>query len=123
MRMNTRAKGAQKEEQVCACLRSEGVKIVARNFRSKQGEIDIVGYDGPYLVFFEVKYRSGGSRGSAAEAVGTAKQKKICRVADYYRLIHHCAEDTPLRFDVVAVDGDRLQWIKDAFPYRMPPGY
>ncbi len=117
MRMNTRETGAQKEEQVCACLRSKGVRIVARNFRNRHGEIDIVGYDGPYLVFFEVKYRSGKSRGAAAEAVGAAKQKKICRVADYYRYIHNCVEDTPLRFDVVAVDGENMQWIKNAFDY------
>lgn len=115
--MNTRATGAQKEEQVCAYLLSQGVKIAERNFRNRQGEIDIVGYDGTYLVFFEVKYRSGKSRGSAAEAVGIAKQKKICRVADYYRYLHRCAEDTPIRFDVVAVDGDTLRWIKNAFEY------
>lgn len=117
MRMNTREKGAQKEEQVCARLRSEGVNIVERNFRNRQGEIDIIGYDGCYLVFFEVKYRSGKNRGSAAEAVGFAKQRKICRVADYYRMIHHCSEDTPIRFDVVAVDREEMRWIKDAFSY------
>lgn len=115
--MNKREKGAQKEEQVCACLLSEGVNIVERNFRNRQGEIDIIGYDGEYLVFFEVKYRSGKSKGSAAEAVGFAKQRKICRVADYYRVIHRCTEDTPIRFDVVAVDGERMKWIKDAFDY------
>lgn len=116
--MNTRAAGAQKEEQVCAYLLSQGVNIVERNFRNRQGEIDIVGYDGPYLVFFEVKYRAGKGKGSAAEAVGTVKQKKICRVADYYRYLHHCAEDTPIRFDVVAVDGVALHWIKNAFDYQ-----
>lgn len=115
--MNTRAAGAQKEEQVCAYLFSQGVRIVERNFRNRQGEIDIVGYDGPYLVFFEVKYRSGRSKGSAAEAVGIVKQRKICRVADYYRYLHQCTEDTPVRFDVVTVDGDALRWIKDAFEY------
>ena len=65
--MNKREKGAQKEEQVCACLLSRGVKIVERNFRNRQGEIDVIGYDGGYLVFFEVKYRSGKSRGSAGK--------------------------------------------------------
>lgn len=117
MRMNKREKGAQKEDQVCARLFSEGVKIVERNFRNRQGEIDIIGYDREYLVFFEVKYRSGNSKGSAAEAVGYAKQRKICRVADYYRALHHCPEDTPIRFDVVAVDGEQVNWIKDAFDY------
>lgn len=115
--MNTREKGAQKEQQVCACLLSEGVEILERNFRSRQGEIDIIGRDGEYLVFFEVKYRAKDSRGSAAQAVGSAKQRKICQVADYYRMIHHCTEDTPIRFDVVAVDGERMQWIKNAFEY------
>lgn len=115
--MNTKEKGAQKEEEVCAYLRARGVKIAERNFRNRQGEIDIIGYDGDYLVFFEVKFRAGKSRGSAAEAVGPAKQKKICRVADYYRVLHHCAEDTPLRFDVVAVDGEDVVWIKNAFDY------
>lgn len=115
--MNTREKGAQKEQQVCAYLLSEGVEILERNFRVRQGEIDVIGRDGEYLVFFEVKYRAGASRGSAAEAVGSTKQKKICRVADYYRLHHQCAEDTPIRFDVVAVDGESLHWIKNAFDY------
>ena len=115
--MNTRKQGAQKEEQVCACLLSKGVKIMERNFRNRQGEIDIIGYDGGYLVFLEVKYRSGKSRGSAAEAVGSAQQRKICRVADCYRVIHRCPEDTPIRFDVVAVDGEEMNWIKDAFSY------
>ena len=117
--MNKREKGAQKEEQVCACLLSKGVKIQERNFRCKQGEIDIIGYDGDYLVFFEVKYRGSRSAGSAAEAVGFAKQRRICRVADYYRMIHHCKEDTPIRFDVVAIDGENFHWIKNAF-YYMP---
>ncbi len=116
-KMNTREKGAQKEEQVCAYLLSKGVRIVEKNFRCRQGEIDIIGYDGAYLVFFEVKYRSSAGRGRAAEAVGPAKQRKICRVADYYRVIHHCSESTPIRFDVAAIDGGRFSWIKNAFYY------
>ena len=115
--MNTREKGAQKEQQVCAYLLSEGVEILERNFRARQGEIDVIGRDGSYLVFFEVKYRAGAGRGSAAEAVGSAKQRKICQVADYYRLRHQCSEDTPIRFDVVAIDGERLRWIKNAYDY------
>ena len=115
--MNKREKGAQKEEQVCAYLSSKGVKITERNFRCRQGEIDIIGYDGEYLVFFEVKYRSSRGMGSAAEAVGYTKQGKICRVADYYRMIHRFSDDTPVRFDVVAIDGEHLRWIKNAFYY------
>lgn len=116
--MNNRRVGEQKEEEVCAHLLSEGVHILERNFRCRQGEIDVIGYDGGYLVFFEVKYRKTPNKGNAAQAVGMAKQRKICRVADYYRFLHHCAEDTPVRFDVIAVDGKQLSWIQNAFDYR-----
>lgn len=116
--MNNRQKGAQKEQQVCAYLVSKGVQMKERNFRCRQGEVDLIGYDGEYLVFFEVKYRSGDGKGNAAEAVGLAKQKKICRVADYYRMLHHCMENTPIRFDVIAVEGGRITWIQNAFDYK-----
>lgn len=116
--MNNRRVGAQKEEEVCAHLLSEGVHILERNFRCRQGEIDVIGYDGGYLVFFEVKYRKTSNKGNAAQAVGMAKQRKICRVADYYRFLHHCTEDTPVRFDVIAVDGKQLSWIQNAFDYQ-----
>ncbi|MCD7726536.1 MAG: YraN family protein [Clostridiales bacterium] len=116
--MNKRQTGAQKEQQVCAYLIAKGVRVKEQNFRCRQGEIDLIGYDGEYLVFFEVKYRSGSSKGTAAEAVGLAKQKKICRVADYYRMLHHCPEDTPIRFDVVALESGRMKWLQNAFPYR-----
>lgn len=115
--MNNRQTGAQKEQQVCAYLILKGVHIKEQNFRCRQGEIDLIGYDGEYLVFFEVKYRSGKSKGSAAEAVGYSKQKRICKVADYYRMLHRLAEDTPIRFDVVAIEEERIQWIQNAFEY------
>lgn len=115
--MNKREIGAQKEEEVCARLLSGGIVILEKNFRCRQGEIDIIGCDGDILVFFEVKYRSGKRAGSAAEAVGYAKQRRISRVADYYRMLHHCAENTPIRFDVVAIDGTDVNWIKNAFYY------
>lgn len=115
--VNNRLLGAQKEEEVCARLLSAGVRIVERNFRCRQGEIDVIGYDRGYLVFFEVKFRSTQNKGNAAQAVGPAKQRKICRVADYYRYLHRCPEDTAIRFDVVAVDGEEINWIRDAFSY------
>lgn len=115
--MNTRKTGAKKEEEACRYLEQKGVRLIERNFRCRQGEIDIIGYDGAYLVFFEVKYRKGDSKGNAAEAVGPGKQKKICRVSDYYRMIHRHPADTPVRFDVVAIDGDRIEWFRNAFAY------
>ena len=66
----------------------------------------------------EVKYRSGDEKGNAAEAVTTAKQRTICRVADYYRYLHHYGEDTWVRYDVVAIQGEALHWIPNAFPHH-----
>ncbi len=115
--MNKREIGAQKEEEARKYLEQNGVCIKECNFRCRQGEIDLIGYDGAYLVFFEVKYRAGQGLGSAVEAVGITKQKKICKVSDYYRMLHECPGDTPIRFDVIAVDGDRIEWLQNAFPY------
>lgn len=115
--MNTREIGTRKEEDACAYLMQNGIRIVSRNFRCRQGEIDIIGYDKEYLVFFEVKYRGSDAKGSAAQAVGVGKQKKICRVADYYRMIHACPGDTPIRFDVIAIDNDKIEWFQNAFSY------
>ncbi len=55
--MNTRAVGTDGEEMACQYLAQNGVRIKERNFRCKQGEIDIIGFGGGNLVFIEVKYR------------------------------------------------------------------
>ena len=115
--MNRRKIGSVQEELACRYLMKQGVRLMERNFRCRQGEIDIIGYEKEYLVFFEVKYRKDDARGSAAEAVGFGKQRKICRVSDYYRMIHGYPSDTPVRFDVIAIDGDRIEWIRNAFEY------
>ncbi len=115
--LNRRKIGMEQEERACQHLTERGVRIRERNFRCRQGEIDIIGCEKEYLVFFEVKYRRDDSRGNAAEAVGFRKQRKICRVSDYYRMIHGCPSDTPVRFDVIAMDGGRIEWIRDAFSY------
>lgn len=117
--MNTRAVGTDKEETACQYLTQNGVRIKERNFRCRQGEIDAIGYEGEYLVFFEIKYRKGAAKGSAVEAVDYRKQKKICRVADYYRMMHECPDNLPIRFDVVAIDGNEITWIRNAFEYCM----
>ena len=114
---NTRKLGTEKEEAACGYLEQNGVRIAERNFRCRQGEIDIIGYDGEYLVFFEVKYRGSDAKGSASQAVGVKKQHKICRVSDYYRMIHRCPDNTPIRFDVIAIDKDKIEWLQNAFPY------
>lgn len=115
--MNTRQRGADKEQLATDYLKVQGMQIIERNFRCRQGEIDIIGYHNHYLVFVEVKYRSSDAMGSALEAVDGRKQRQICKVADYYRYIHKLGNNTMIRYDVMAIQGERIQWIQNAFPH------
>lgn len=106
------------EEAVTAYLMRSGVNILERNYRCSRGEIDIIGFHRGCLVFFEVKYRNDDRFGTALEAVGSAKQEKICRCADWYLWKHPAEGDVQIRFDVVAVCRKEIQWIQNAFEYR-----
>lgn len=81
------------------------------------GEVDLIGQDGKYLVFIEVKYRMDRGAGSAAEAVGRRKQRIISRVADFYLLKHCRNQETACRFDVMAFEGEKACWYQNAFEY------
>ncbi|MBR1471634.1 MAG: YraN family protein [Lachnospiraceae bacterium] len=117
MRENQRRKGAAGEAEAAEYLTAKGVQIVERNFRCKSGEVDLIGKDGAYLVFFEVKWRGAEQAGFAAEAVDHRKQRRICAVADYYLYQQGLGEELPVRFDVVALDGERTEWFQNAFDY------
>ena len=106
-KINKRQIGADKESFVCEWLEGRGYKIVERNFRCRNGEIDIVAREGGYLVFLEVKYRSHDMNGLPEEAVDVRKQRVISRVALYYLCRYGYGESTPVRFDVVAVFGEK----------------
>lgn len=121
--MNTRQTGSNYEQIATEYLEKRGIEILERNFRrGRNGEIDIIGRDGKYLVFVEVKYRSGTEKGSAVEAVTTAKQKMICSVADYYRYLHKYDDNTWIRYDVIAIQGEEIIWIPNAFPHHYRTG-
>ncbi|HJC25141.1 MAG TPA: YraN family protein [Candidatus Eisenbergiella merdavium] len=115
--MNRREIGTAYEEAAAVFLEGKGVRILEKNFRCREGEIDLIGRDGEYLVFFEVKYRKNADAGFPAEAVGIAKQKKICRAAKYYLYRKHWGESVPVRFDVIAVCAERMNWYQNAFDY------
>lgn len=115
--MNKRQIGAQQEVQAICYLEKHGVRIVTHNYRIKQGEIDIIGYHKGYLVFIEVKYRKDNRLGNPAEAVDFRKQKKICAVADYYRYTHGIGDYTAIRYDVIAICGEEIEWYQNAFAH------
>jgi len=111
--------GALGEDLALAFLKKKRFKILAKNYRCRYGEIDIIARDrGNALSFIEVKTRASGSHGPPQEAVNRKKQAQICRVAlefiQRYKLENH-----PARFDVVAVSllpaGHTIEHIENAF--------
>ena len=113
--MNKRQTGSRYEETAAAFLTSKGYRVLERNFRCRQGEIDLICRHGRYLVFAEVKYRSGLSMRSPAEAVDARKQERIRRAAAFYLYSHGMGGDVPCRFDVVGILGSDIELIQDAF--------
>jgi putative endonuclease len=95
--------GKSGEEWACAELVRRGYAIVARRYRSRYGEIDIVARDEETVVFVEVKARSGPAFGGGGEAVTGWKQRRIAQMAVDY-LARHGLHERPCRFDVVVVD-------------------
>ncbi len=98
------ALGAYGENLACEYLEKNKYKIIERNFRCKQGEIDIIAKDTNKneLVFFEVKTRSSFNFGRPAQAVNYYKQNHILSVAKYY-IYKHSIKNTFLRFDVIEI--------------------
>ena len=88
--MNKRKTGAVYEQKAAEYLEKAGCRILEMNYRCRAGEIDIVARDGRYVVFCEVKYRSG-------------------------YLAEHRLQDVPCRFDVIGIEGGEITHIKDAF--------
>lgn len=95
-------------------LKTHGLKLLARNWRCRFGEIDLIMQDAATLVFIEVRLRSHSDFGGAAASVTPAKQKKLLAAARQY--LSALKTLPPCRFDVIALDSDAApQWIRNAF--------
>lgn len=115
--MNKRKTGADYEKKAEEWLVGLGYQIMEHNFRCRQGEIDLIALDGDYLVFVEVKYRSSRLAGHPAEAVDVRKQRRISQTALYYCYQKRIPQTQPCRFDVVAILGEQVEHIKNAFEF------
>jgi putative endonuclease len=112
--------GDAAEEAACAHLAQHGARVLARNVRYREGELDIVAQQGGTLLFVEVRLRADARFGGAAASVDGLKRKRLLRAAQ-----HHLqrtfgdrgpAAWPPCRFDVITVDGAGVtEWIQDAF--------
>lgn len=121
---NTRNIGSAYETLAEQFLLDQGHLIKDKNFRLKDSEIDIISLEPQednifgikeYLVFTEVKFRKDSLHGDPFEAVNCLKQKKIISCAKYYLYSHKYPVDFPVRFDVISICGDSINWIKNAF--------
>ncbi len=121
--MANRELGAAGEGAACVFLKRKGYRIIDRNYRCPQGELDIVASKGGRLVFCEVKARSGGEFEEALSAVDAKRRGRMARAAS-----HYLAEKGPARkdcrFDVIALLKDGYEWkivhVEDAFEIGEP---
>jgi len=99
------------EDRALAHLSAAGLVLVERNFLCKAGEIDLIMRHGAHLVFVEVRRRAGSRYGGAAASVTPAKQRRLIHAAQFY--LQRYRSLPPCRFDLVAIDGEKLSWIQN----------
>ena len=109
------ARGAMAEALCAQFLQRAGLRILARNWRCRHGEIDLVAQEGETLVFAEVRLRSDARFGGAAESITAAKRGRIVAASRWYLAGRR---ESPCRFDVLlldGLDGRRIRWLRNAF--------
>ncbi len=112
--------GSEAEDRALQYLQRQGLRLVERNYRvaagpgARGGEVDLIlrEPDGT-LVFVEVRARAGLSHGGAAASVTRSKQRRLIYAAQHYLL--NIATPPPCRFDVLAIDGEAIEWLQAAF--------
>ena len=107
------ASGGEAETAATRLLERHGLEIVARNFRTRLGEIDLVARDGAVLVFVEVRLRSSARFGGAAASIGPRKRARIEAAAREF--LARLRREPPCRFDVITFDDGAPRWLKGAF--------
>ena len=114
------AAGSAAEQQALDHLLAQGLSLLARNWRCKRGELDLVMLDGDTVVFVEVRYRKNTQWGGALDSIDERKRQKLIFAAQYFLQRESRWANSPCRFDVVAIESTPsgkadLNWLKDAF--------
>jgi putative endonuclease len=104
--------GAAAEDDALEYLQRQGLSLVERNFRCKGGEIDLIMRDRQALVFVEVRKRADARHGGAAASVTARKQARLIIAAQVF--LQRYRDLPACRFDVIAIDGKELNWMKNA---------
>ena len=108
--------GRRAENTAFRYLLDQGLRPVARNFRRRGGEIDIIMLDGDVLVFVEVRYRRSAAFAAPGLTVDARKQRKLIRTAALFASTQRHLATREMRFDVIAIEESKpVCWIRDAF--------
>ena len=113
--MTSKAQGSRAEDFAAAWLERRGLRVIARNWHCRFGELDLVLREGATIVIAEVRQRSSLRYGGAAASIDRHKQRKLAATAQLYLSRHPAA---PCRFDVVLMsdtEGADIEWIRNAF--------
>ncbi len=105
--------GKEAEDRALSYLEQNGLSLIQRNYRSRYGEIDLIMKDGGTIVFIEVRYRRNKTFGGASLSVTFQKQQRLLTTAAQFLQQH--APHYPARMDVLALEGNDIEWIKNAF--------
>ena len=112
--MTTLNKGKFAENKACQFLLQQGLTLIEKNYRCRNGEIDLIMRDKDQIVFIEVRYRKNEDYGTAIDTINQSKVKKLVTTANHYLTTHQL--DTPARFDIIGFDASLTpNWICDAF--------
>ncbi|WP_120997616.1 YraN family protein [Stutzerimonas urumqiensis] len=113
------SKGRTAEDHALSHLKIAGLRLIARNWLARTGELDLVMLDGDTVVFVEVRYRSHSAWGGAAASIDRRKQHKLINTAECFLQQEKRWSKSPCRFDVIAIgpiaEHPAIEWIKNAF--------
>ncbi len=116
-RQTSGSAGRQAEDLAARFLEKKKLRIIARNYRCRGGEIDLVCRDGKVLVFVEVRLRQNTAFGGAAASVTAIKQRRIILAAQHFLMTNALTNDD-CRFDCILMNGtsgNDIEWLRDAF--------
>lgn len=116
---STKSIGDVAETRALNWMQQNGLKLIRRNYRCRQGEIDLIMHDGEFLVFIEVRHRTLGTHGAASETVTLRKQRRIVMAARHFIANNSISADQCMRFDVIGLgphdESGAIDWIPNAF--------
>ena len=119
LQLNSASLGKKGEEQAAAALEKAGMEIIAKNVRSKYGEVDIVAAEGDTIIFVEVKAWSAFGPENLQYSINERKQQKIIKTAKYFLSKNRKYNNMTIRFDIVFVKNNTISHLASAFTERV----